>query len=70
MHYKSHLDRVAFAVASMLALVAAFFFARWYGLGWAVMAKPFALPLFIGMFWMAVGFPAYYVVRYIRRAKA
>jgi hypothetical protein len=70
MRTKSHVDIVAFAISSLLTLAVAFAVAWWYGFGWRVMAKPFALPLFIFMFGGAVGMPTYYILRYVRRRKS
>jgi hypothetical protein len=70
MRTKSHVDIFAFAMSSLSTLAAAFAVAWWYGFGWRVMAKPFALPLFIFMFGGAVGMPAYYILRYARTRKS
>jgi hypothetical protein len=64
------LDIVAFAISSLLTLAVAFAVSRWYDFAWKVMAKPFALPLYIFMFGGAVGMPAYYILRYVRRRKS
>jgi hypothetical protein len=63
------LDRIAFALAFLLTVAAALAVAWWYGFGWRVMARPFALPLFFAMFASAIGMPAYYILRYLRKRK-
>jgi hypothetical protein len=70
MQNESRVDRVALAASFLVTLAVAYFVARWYGFGWTVMAKPFALPLFIAMFGGAVGMPAYYILRYVRSRKS
>jgi hypothetical protein len=68
MRSKSHVDVVAFALSSLLTLAVALAVAWWYGFDLRVMvARPFALPLFISMFAGAVGMPTYYILRYVRR---
>jgi hypothetical protein len=67
MRNKSRLDTVAFALSTLATLAAALLAAWWYHLDWKVMMKPFALPMFIAMFAGAVGMPAYFILRYIRK---
>jgi hypothetical protein len=67
MRNKSPMDRIAFTLSALATLAAALFVAWWYHLDWKVMMKPFAFPLFIGMFAGAVGMPAYFILRYIRK---
>jgi hypothetical protein len=70
MRNNSRADTIAFVLSTLVTLAAAPFVAWWYHLGWKVMMKPFALPLFIAMFAGAVGMPAYFILRYIRNRKS
>ena len=56
------MDFLAFAIAATLTSTVALLVAWWYVLEWSVVLK--YLPLYLGMFAMAVGVPAYYVLRH------
>lgn len=66
MEIKRTVDFVAFAFASLLTVVVAAFVAWWYSLG-VTSLMPHAL-LYLGLFAMAVGIPAYYFARALRQS--
>ena len=62
-------DLVALLLSVVLTVASASLAAWGYGITWHEVVAPgfFGFPVFLGMFVGAVGMPAYFIIRHIRR---